>query len=138
MRFTRNSKVAVVIANITIICFITFAMAAILLAIVARLDKELAENTIAPTFGVATASSMITSIIWMLSSKLFPPVFDYCVFKEGEKIYFFTNSECKEVDNNTLEYKGDEIVFYSEGLRTEIKCNKDVIEYLKELGAKFI
>lgn len=137
MRFTRSSKVTIVLANINIICFITFIMAMILLVITAHVSKETAENVMAPTFAVTSASCIITSIICILSSKLFPPVFDYVVFKEEGKIYFLTDSGFKEVDNNTLELRGDEIVFYSKGFIIETKYNKDVIEYLKKLGAKF-
>lgn len=137
MRFTRNSKVTVVLANINIICFITFIMAMILLVITAHVSKETAENVMAPTFAVTSASSIITSIIWILSSKLFPPIFDYFVFKEEEEIYFLINCESQIVDNNSLELRDDEIVFYSYGQRVESKYNEDVVEYLKKLGAKF-
>lgn len=137
MRFTRNSKVTMVISQITIICLITMLLAIAVLSVTAHVSRDTADTIMLPAFFKITTATIIFSILWTLSEKLFPPIFDYLILEDEGKIYFVFVCEPIRVDNNTLKCTNDEMEFYSDGELIKIKYDQNVIEYLKKLGAKF-
>ena len=107
MRFTRNSKVTIAIIQITAICLITALMAMVIIVVTMIVDPKVAGRLAVPAFIIPIIVGSISSMLWSLSEKLFPPIFDYLILADEGKIYFVFVCEPIRVDNNTLKCNND-------------------------------
>ena len=116
-------------------------LAMVILIITSIVSSEVAENVLVRVFRTTCACTIVSSLLWLALGKLFPPIFDYFVFKFGDKICFAAadGTRCYyiEITSKFLKYSNEEIGFKLGEQVIKIKCDKNVIKYLKELGADF-